>query len=231
MKKIAFLGAYDKADFVMYVAKIIQETGKRVLIVDGTILQKMKYIIPNIQPTSQYITTFEKMDIAVGFHNLNEVKVVLGQQGNELDYDYVFLDVDTPAIAAGFNIEEFDLFYYASSFDMFSLKRGLEIFSVFRKPIKATKILYLKEITQEDNDYLDFLTTGMRVEWNEDIIFMPFENGDQSVLFKNQKSTKIRIRRLSEQFKAGLMYCATQIVGEEFTGDLEKAKRNLEKGV
>ena len=40
MKKIAFIGAYDKTDFLLYVAKIMTVLGKKVLIIDSTIMQK-----------------------------------------------------------------------------------------------------------------------------------------------------------------------------------------------
>ena len=45
MKKIAFIGSYDKTDFLLYVAKILTRMGKKVLIVDATITQKAKYVV------------------------------------------------------------------------------------------------------------------------------------------------------------------------------------------
>ena len=59
MKKIAFIGAYDKTDFLLYVSKIITALGKKVLVVDTTITQKAKYVVPVIHPTSSYITEYE----------------------------------------------------------------------------------------------------------------------------------------------------------------------------
>ena len=48
MKRIGFIGAYDKIDMIMYVAKILETCGKKVLVVDSTINQKARYIIPAI---------------------------------------------------------------------------------------------------------------------------------------------------------------------------------------
>ena len=42
MKKIAFIGSYDKTDFLLYIAKIMTVLGKKVLLVDATIEQKAK---------------------------------------------------------------------------------------------------------------------------------------------------------------------------------------------
>ena len=40
MEKINFIGAYDKTDSIMYIAKILTEMKKKVIIVDATITQK-----------------------------------------------------------------------------------------------------------------------------------------------------------------------------------------------
>ena len=77
MKKIGFIGAYDKTDFILYVAKILVEMGKKVILIDGTLTQKAKYIIPVIKPSKSYVTEFEGIDIAVGFENFNNIKVMI----------------------------------------------------------------------------------------------------------------------------------------------------------
>ena len=77
MKKIGFIGAYDKTDLILYVAKAITEAGKSVLVIDATVLQKARYIVPCIAPSKYYITEYEKIDVAVGFNNLDEIKKYL----------------------------------------------------------------------------------------------------------------------------------------------------------
>mgnify|MGYP000763637581 CR=1 FL=1 len=56
MIKIGFVGAYDKTDIILYIAKIISLIGKKVLVIDSTINQKAKYVVPVINPTKSYIT-------------------------------------------------------------------------------------------------------------------------------------------------------------------------------
>ena len=90
MKKISFIGCYDKIDFMLYIAKILVAMDKKVLVVDNTINQKAKYIVPVIKPTKAYVTEFEKIDVAVGFNNFNEIKEYLGISiYAELPYDIV----------------------------------------------------------------------------------------------------------------------------------------------
>ena len=61
MKKIGFIGAYDKIDLVIYVAKVLTALGKKVLVVDSTINQKARYIIPVINPSKSYVTEYEEI--------------------------------------------------------------------------------------------------------------------------------------------------------------------------
>ena len=51
MKKVSFIGAYDKIDLILYVAKILVAMDKKVLVIDSTVNQKAKYIVPVIMPT------------------------------------------------------------------------------------------------------------------------------------------------------------------------------------
>lgn len=65
MEKIGFIGAFDKTDLLIQTAKILAEMGKKVIVIDSSISQKAKYIIPVINPTTSYITEFEGFDVAV----------------------------------------------------------------------------------------------------------------------------------------------------------------------
>lgn len=65
MKKIGFIGAYDKANFITYTAKLLNLLEYNVLVIDASATQKIKYIVPSINPTKSYITTFENVDFAI----------------------------------------------------------------------------------------------------------------------------------------------------------------------
>lgn len=95
MKKIGFIGAYDKIDLIIYVAKIITTLGKKVLVVDATINQKARYVVPVINPSRTYVTEYEEIDIAVGFKDLDDIKSYLGlSETQEMEYEYIFIDTD-----------------------------------------------------------------------------------------------------------------------------------------
>lgn len=232
MKKIGFIGAYDKIDLIMYISKILVATGKKVIVIDSTINQKAKYIVPVIKPTMSYVTEFEGIDVAVGFNNLNEIKEYLGMPLHaELDYDLALIDIDNYD-----GIEEYDMInaeknYFVTSFDAFSLKRGLEILSGLKQIMKLTKVLYAKGATKEEDDYLNYLSLGYKVEWKEERVYFPFEVGDQSVIVENQRVAKIKFRKLSNQYKESLIYIVQQILGQDDYFEIKRIFKQLEKGV
>ena len=232
MKKIGFIGAYDKTDFVVYIAKILVETGKKVLLVDGTITQKAKYIIPTIKPSKTYVTEFEGIDIAVGFENFEDIRKYLGLPTvTPFEYDIALIDVDSPQAITSWDIENVDQNYFVTSFEMYSLKKGLEAISGLVNPLKATKILFSRDALKEEDDYLNFLALGTKITWDEEKIYLPFEVGDQTVIYNNQRVSKIKFRKLSNQYKMGLQYVAQKILGQEDYNLLRKTFRKIERGV
>ena len=232
MRKISFIGCFDKIDLILYLAKILVAMDKKVLVVDSTINQKAKYVVPVIKPTKAYVTEFEEIDVAVGFDSLNEIKEYLGIPLHaELPYDIALLDIDSYAGILNFGINNEDKNYFVTGFDMYSLKRGLEILSGLTEVLNLTKILFSKTASKEDNNYLNYLSLGYKIAWNEEIIYFPFEVGDQSVIAENQRVAKIKFKKLSEQYKEALIYIVEQILDQDEYATMKKIFKQLEKGV
>ena len=232
MKKVGFIGMYDKTDLILNVAKIITTMGKKVIVVDSTLTQKAKYVVPVINPTITYITDFEDIDVAIGFNNEVEMKGYLGiAETEKMPYDIMLIDADNQKA-----IDEFDLVndaknYFVTAFDAYSLKRGLEILSGLKTPMELTKILYAKEVLKEEDDYLNFLSLGYKVMWNEFRIYFPIENGDWSVLAENQRVAKIKFKKLSTQYKDNLVYIAGEILNDVSENQIRRAVKIIERGV
>lgn len=232
MKKIGFIGAYDTTDFIMYVAKILVEMGRKVLIVDGTLTQKTKYIVPVIKPSKSYVTEFEGIDIAVGFENLEQIKHYLALPSTiDLNYDIALIDLDTQKAVREYEFETFDKNYFVTSFDLYSIKRGLESIAELNSPVNATKVLFSKESLKEEDEYLNFLSLGSKIVWEEEKIYLPFEVGDQTVIYNNQRVSKIKFKKLSTQYKEGLIYITSQILEENNFNEIRKVFKKIERGV
>ena len=196
MKRIGFIGGYDKTDLILYLAKICTVLGNRVLVIDATVCQKARYIVPVISPALMYVTEYEEIDIAVGFHNEEDVKRYLGVEDLSSEYDIILVDTDNSEGFQGFYLEGAQKNYFVTSFDVYSLKKGLEALTNLRSAITLTKVLFSKEMLKEEDDYLNFLSLGYKVIWDDYRIYFPVENGDMSVIYENQRVSKIKFRKL-----------------------------------
>ncbi len=230
MKKVGFIGAYDKTDLLVNIAKVLTEMKNKVLIIDTTINQKAKYIVPAINPTVSYITSFEDIDIAVGFNNTEEIKEYIGVT-KELPYDILLIDVDMPQKIEQFQLENAETNYFVTSFDVYSLKKGLEILSNINTTMELTKILFSKEMLKEEDDYLNFLALGYKVIWNDERIYFPIENGDLSVIYENQRVQKIKFKRLSVQYKDSMGFIVQQILNQSNDSYVRRVIKGIERGV
>lgn len=229
MKTIGFIGAYDKTDMLLNIAKILTTLQNRVLILDSTINQKARYVVPAINPTVSYITSFEDIDIAVGFNNIEDIKRYIGTT-EELPYDIILIDTDTEDKIENFNLYTAFKNYFVTSFDIFSLRRGMEILRNLKVPIELTKILYAREILKEDDDYLNYISLGYKINWKEEKIYFPIENGDLSVISENQRVQKIKFRKLSIQYKDSLGYITQEILEHKNDSYVRRAIKLIEKG-
>lgn len=229
MKKIGFVGAYDKIDMILNVAKILTLCNKKILIVDSTINQKARYIVPTMKPEPYYITSFEDMDVAIGFKSFAQIKQYLNTQ--DLPYDLIFIDIDNPYNIEGFELNETQVNFFVTAFDPFSLKRGLQIISLIKSPLKMTKVLFSENMSKEENDYLNYLSLGYKVVWNEDRIYFPLENGDWSVIAENERTAKIKFKKLSQQYKEALLILTNEIDEEIGEANIRKTIKLIERGL
>lgn len=232
MRKISFIGCYDKIDLILYIAKILVAMDKKILVIDTTVNQKAKYIVPVIKPTKAYVTEFEKIDVAVGFKNFNELKEYLGlTKSMEMPYDFVLLDIDSYTSIVNFSVNDEGKNYFVTGFDLYTLKKGLEILSGMTEIIHLTKVVFSQNISKEDDDYLNYLSLGYKIVWNEEIVYFPFEYGDASIIAENQRVSKIKFKKLSNQYKEGLIFVAEQILDQGEYLKMKKIFKQLERGV
>mgnify|MGYP004600598801 FL=1 len=212
MKKIGFIGAYDKTDMILSIAKVLTMAGKNVLVIDNTITQKCKYVVPVINPTKSYITTYEEIDVAVGFENVEELRQYIGLEENEeLEYDYMMVDTDSFSGMSKYGLQGADKVYFVTSFDIYSLKKGIEIISQLGVPVRITRIFYSKDMLREEEEYFDYLSLGSKAIWNEEKIYFLLENGDLPAIMENQRISKIKFKNLSNEYKANIAFLINDI--------------------
>ena len=232
MRKIGFIGAFDKTDVIIRIAKILTVMNQKVLVIDSTVNQKAKYIVPVINPTKTYITEYENFDVAVGFQDFNEIKSYLGiDENTDFEYDIALIDIDSNKVLENFEMKDADKNYFVTSFDVFSLKKGLEALSGLTSHINITKVLFSKTMSAMEDYYLEFLSKEYKITWNNEKIYFPFEIGDQTAIIEGQRVSKISFKNLSSQYKDSVLYIVQQIMPNTTSNELKRVMKNIEKEV
>ena len=230
MKNICFIGAFDKLDLILYISKIIKNLGKKVLVVDATQLQKARYVVPTINPTKSYITRFEDIDIAIGFESYEDIERYIGiTEEQKMKYDYALVNIDNGDIFNNFNNQDTIKNYFVTSFELYSIRKGLETIKQIDKPIKITKLIFSREINQEDDYYLDYLALGYKIMWEDNKINFPYETQDIEVMIENQKTFKIKTKGLTQQYKDSLEYILTDIMPDINIVNLRRIMKIIER--
>lgn len=208
MKTIGFIGAYDMADLIMNVAKALTELDKKVLVIDTTTLEKFKYVVPAISPTKMYMTEFEKTDYAFGFEKIDDVYKYIGLDINdkeiEMPYDYIIINIDKGENFYKFKLQNAEINYYVTGFDLYTLRRGMAIIDEIKNPVKFVKVLFAYEITKSDEEYLDFLSLEKNVVWSDYAIYFSILREDSQALEENQRVSQVRLKRLTNEYKDSL---------------------------
>ena len=227
MEKVGFIGACDKTDLIMYVAKTLYYLERNVLVIDTTLQQKTKFLAPVINPTKSYITTYENIDFAVGFENMEEISKYMSVEDGNLQYDYVLIDIDDEKAIKSFELDDSgNSNYFVTTYDMYSLIKGVKLLSSLPETMKLTKVLCNYNITKEDEDYLDYLTLDCNVLWNEMNIYIPRIFNDYHVLEENQRVYKLRLKKLSLEYQEGIYYIVQNILKER---NLTRIKKSIKE--
>ncbi len=231
MERIGFIGTYDKTDFIIYVARVLVELGKKVLVIDSTVNQKAKYVVPAINPTVSYVTEYEGIDVAVGFKDYSGIKRYLGMpESAMLTYDYILLDIDNPNLLEDFDIYAFNRNYFVTSPDLFALKKGLEVLSGIKLPLELTKIYFTNNMTEAEDEYVNYLSLGYKIKWNAEKIYFPMQTSDMDIIVQNQRLAKIKFKGLSSEYKEALIGLVEEIDNNN-SSNIKRVFRQLEKGV
>lgn len=223
MRRVGFIGAYDKANLIMCVAKILSMKNKRVLIIDTTAEQKFKYIVPTLEPTMTYITTWEDIDVAVGFKKIEQIYDYIGTSEEGLEYDFILMNIDNPNAMEDMRAGGNDINCFVTAMDLYSIRKGLEIFKNIERPMRLVKVIFSREMTKEDNEYIDYLAMEAQMQWEQTQIFFPLILDDKYIEMDNQLIYRLGLRTMSSLYKDSLAILTAILSGDEIKE--QEAKR------
>ena len=184
----------------------------------------------SVENKNEYITNYSNIDFAIGFTNYNDIKTYLGMpQSAAFTYDYMLIDIDNSDLLNNFDVYSSKKTYFVTSFDLYALKKGVEVLKRLSLPVEITKVYFSNLMSQSEDDYFNYIATGCRVKWNQDKIYFPLLNEDLDVIKENQRLSKIRFKGLSNEYKTSLMEWTQDICGD--SNGVKKACRQIERGV
>ena len=165
-----------------------------------------------------------------GFYGFDKMKEYLGlDTEEELDYEIALIDIDDIRSFDGFLMRDADINYFVTSFDLYSLKKGLEILSGITENLYLKKILFSNTNSKNEDDYLNYLSRSYYINWNEEKIYFPLEMGDQNTIIESQMVAKIKFRGLSTQYKDSLLYITEEIIPETDYSEIKRAIKSIDK--
>lgn len=224
MEQIGFIGINDKKDLLLNVAKIITKLNKRVLIVDATIMQRLRYIIPKVSSNPTYVSEYDGVDVAVGFLNLMQISNYLSTPN--LNYDYILIDTDNPQTFNSFMIPRSKIIFYTTSYDEFELQKSLEILATLREEINITKLIISSDINNKHNEYLNHLLENYPIKWSSEYVEFPDTDTDRNATLINQLMKQISLKNYCSTYKDSLEYLISLILeGVVAQNDIRKVIR------
>ena len=118
--------------------------------------------------------------------------------------------------------------FFVTSFDLYCLRRGLQVFKRLTEPTEVTKVYFTKEMDNAENEYLNYMARGLKIRWDQDIIYFPFETSDLNAIYNNQRSGQIRTRGLSSTYLDGVSYMVEEITGAS-ESEVKRAAKVLDR--
>ncbi len=231
MKRIAFIGGTDKTSMLIYIAKVLTIMGNKVLIMDTTVCQKARYIVPAMQSSKRYITSFENIDIAIGFETFYQIKAYNHlEKTDKLDYDFILVDIDSYRGYYYAHLKPTEPHFFVTSLDLYSIRRGLQVFKRFPETITLSRVLISKNMDNREIDYIDKMTSRYPVKWKSRNIFFPFSTEDMTAIYENQLTGRIQVKGLSKTYIDSINFMVEEIFGEDLNvGAVKKAIKVLAK--
>ena len=227
MKQVGFIGSYDKKDLLLYISKVLTNCGIKVLIVDATIAQRMRYIIQNTSSNNSmtFVSEYLGIDIAVGFMNLGQVAAYF--KTNNLPYDLVLIDSDNIQTVMSFMIPSMQSIFLVTSYDQSEINKIVETLKYINKPINITEVIMSADLSSSQEKALLHRLKETDVVIEKHKVQFADTNVDRKAMLQNQLVREIRMKNHTATFKDSLEY-VTSLVAEEMIQQSE-IKKEIKK--
>ena len=228
MEQIGFIGSYDKKDILLNIGKILASLERKVLIVDATLLQRMKYIVPNVSNNNSptYISEYQGIDVAVGFMNFAGIAKYLNS--TQLPYEYIFVDSDNPQTMNSFMIPRYKKIFFVTSYDQYEIGRMMDVLRYFNQPMQVTRVVFSANNTSQERDYLNQKKEKTPVRFNNTEVAFADTVEDRQATLENQLMRELRMKRYSNTYRDSIEYItALATEGTVSQGEIKRIIKKL----
>ena len=238
-KVIGLVGYVNKTELIINLAKVLTIAGKSVLVIDGTVEERLRYTIPAFNDSEkEYLVNFDGVDYALGFKSIAGIKEYICTKTSDADtYDYILIDIDNvnsyndyrkgEAFAKTFFFIEYLNISFGKNIDLLKAITSYEESDV--KPI-LTQVLYKQYVTRTSAKYFENKIVEYPVEWNERFYELPFLDQDKIADIEMQQSGYIDLNRHTKQFVNMITDMASDIIGDIQAGEIRKMIKLYSRG-
>ena len=117
---------------------------------------------------------------------------------------------------------------FLTTFDVYSVQKGLDVLRNIKEPTKVIKAIITRDPASEESDYLDFVTFNLKVKWEDNIVYMPFETEDLYDIYLNPRFSRVKFSGLSLEFMDNLAFLVENVSGCS-RGEVRKAIKMIDK--
>lgn len=214
LKQVGFIGSYDKKDLLLYMGKVLTNCGFRVLIVDATIMQRMRYIIQNTSSNNSmtFVSEYLGVDVAVGFMNLGQIAAYF--KTNNLQYDVILIDSDNVQTMNSFMLYAMKSLFLVTSFDQSEINRAIETLKFMKQPISITQVIMSADLSSSQEKALVNRLSENGITLSKHKVQFADTNIDRKAILQNQLVREIRLKNHTNTFKDSLEYITSLTVEE-----------------
>lgn len=229
-KVIGLVGYVNKTEYIINLAKVLSITGKNVLVIDGTVEERLRYSIPAFNNSEkEYLVHFDSVDYALGFRSIESIKEYICKKTSNADsYDVILIDIDNVQAYEDFRQEKFSKTFFFIEYLNISVAKNQELlkaitsYEAVDKKTLLTRVIFKQYVTRASEKYFENKIMEYPVEWDENEYELPYMDQDKIADIEFEQSGYIDINRHTKQYVSFVTDMAAEIIGDIQAGEIRK---------
>lgn len=206
MSTAVFIGDRDKTDLLFYVAKMLAEAGREVLIVDYTAGQRYEFSFPALDVPGEP-REYDGFDVWIPAEG--------AKSGFEEGYDIVLYDTDDPRRLPTFPDTAYR--FLVGGCEHASLRRCVRLLNGYflRRPLAelcAFRAVRIEEAREPGESYIAEQFEAFPIDWKESFVYYPDER-DLALKIGNQYAGRLRLKGLSPAMRKAVQGISAVLLG------------------